>query len=349
MSDAATPPEPVPTPPAGPVKAAPRRPPPVGGLPPARNEVKRLVLMIAAAVALFGIYLYKTPSGVSLSDREAWEANHPGAPEPMRQPVVDPAPEDPGSANPPPEDPAPPPGTSSETTGPTIAEVPLDIALRDVQDRTPIEQDPPFNALLHHIVRTPPEAVRSAVRPQATLKALMTEPAAHRGAAVRLRATVMWVKTNKPTPNPAGVDLVYQAFLLDDAWMPLIVYSVQKPPVIGRLKYDQWEVEGVFLKTVAYETQTGTRRIAPLVMASFLNPVKMDPTRSTRQLLYLVIAAAVLGLGLLLAAFFTRRDRDDETYAGKLKAARAAKAKDAAGGASPPPGTVPPPSPGGSP
>ncbi len=341
MSDAPTTPEP-PTPPA-----APRRLPPVAARPPARHEVKRLVLMIAAAVALFGVYLVRTPTGSSLADREAWEANHPGEPEPMRQPGAGLVPADPGTAPAAPEESSTPPGASSETTGPTVADVPLELALRDVEDRTPIEQDPPFNALLRHIVRTPPEAVRSAVRPQATLKALMTDPASHRGAAVRLRATVMWVKTNKPMPNPAGVDLVYQAFLLDDAWMPLIVYTVRKPPEIGRLKYDQWEVEGVFLKTVAYETQTGARRIAPLVMASFLNPVKLDPTRSTRQLLYLVIAAAVLGLGLLLAAFFTRRDRDDEAYAAKIKAARAAKGKGAPGGSAPPKAVDDPPPPGG--
>ncbi len=205
--------------------------------------------------------------------------------------------------------------------------------MADVAPISPeVKKDLPYLSALGALSRIPHEEIAKRADPQLTSAMLTRFPDRCRGAFVRVRGLLleMWSYPEKLPTNPAGVQDVYIAFLID--WNTddvVAVHFLEKPDFTPSIKEDLIRVEGVFYQVLTYKAVTSHERQAPVVLARRLTklpPMKIEQ-RTGFAWTVALIAAGILAL--ILAAGYYNRKKEQE-FEQRMKGVKIKKTRDGA-------------------
>ncbi|MGD9855273.1 MAG: hypothetical protein AB7U20_10020 [Planctomycetaceae bacterium] len=232
---------------------------------------------------------------------------------------------------------------SVELSGKVRAEEPavaLDAAALELSlivDRTGLsfEESPAYYATLAHVRRVTPSALNAAARelhherwqssprfhtqPEAefpTFVDLIEYPEAYRGQPVMLSGHVIRLVTYSAGPNEAGIDTLYEAWLVteDSQQHPATVVCTQIPDgmPIGEEIIDGVSVTGYFLKLHTYPSRDRKTRFAPMILARTLSwhPPPAPTNRWVLSPFALYGGLAVVLLAASVAVQMSSRRRD---------------------------------------
>jgi len=219
------------------------------------------------------------------------------------------------------DEPAPPPSPegiriAAPAPQPDPVPVPQDASIRELAaafrdgDHDTRTDAPEFAAMRKAVLGLPADAPALDIRPDL----LLADPAAHRGAFVRI--------TGRLARILPGKDVHWGAVLARPADIPVHFYLAGAPPPTHTYEKggqtfssERVEVEGVFLRAYRYETRTLDGRDGPLATAAvlFARAVRVipdpPPAPDARGGVVLIVAimAAVLVVGALVAILLAPR------------------------------------------
>ena len=132
--------------------------------------------------------------------------------------------------------------------------------LDGVKDKTPIEQDVAYNAILRYVSRLSADEISNKVKQEISYNVLMASPEKFRGEFIRCKGVLLYLNPYRLKTNSAGVDIYYEGVvgniankefyrfhLIDKPNQPL--KNLDEEPYLA----DEVEVEGAFLKITAYQ------------------------------------------------------------------------------------------------
>jgi hypothetical protein len=211
--------------------------------------------------------------------------------------------------------------------------------LDNVKDRTPIEQDAPYNVLLRHIVRFYPDEISAKVRPEITYAELMKTPEKYRGELVHCKGVLLYLNPYTLRSNPAGVDIYYSGMLGNPSTEEFCFFHLIDKPgeplknlAENRSFADEVEVEGAFLKIALYELDTRakarsgkTHGLAPFIIGRKITKVVHPTPEAAHKFQWLI--AVILGIVLLFLFIYTlitgrREKKETMSMFGKHKPAK---------------------------
>lgn len=210
--------------------------------------------------------------------------------------------------------------------------------LDNVKDRTPIEQDAPYNVLLKYITRLYPDEISNKVRSEITHEDLMKTPEKYRGELVRCKGVLLFLNPYTLRTNTAGVDVYYSGMVGNPSTDELYFFHLVDKPTEplknladDRSLADEMEVEGAFLKIALYELDARakgrsgkTHNSAPFIIGRKITKVIHPPPEAAYKFQWLI--AIILGVVLIfifLSVVITNRKENKETMSlfGKHKPA----------------------------
>jgi len=232
-----------------------------------------------------------------------------------------------------------PPVTPAPTTGtPPVIIKRFEGQLDNVKDRTPIEQDAPYNVLLKYITRLYPDEISNKVRSEISHEDLMKTPEKYRGELVRCKGVLLFLNPYTLRTNTAGVDVYYSGMVGNPSTDELYFFHLVDKPAEplknladDRSLADEVEVEGAFLKIALYELDARakgrsgkTHNSAPFIIGRKITKVIHPPPEAAYKFQWLI--AIILGVVLIfifLSVVITNRKENKETMSlfGKHKPA----------------------------
>ncbi|MBI5779573.1 MAG: hypothetical protein HZA49_08980 [Planctomycetes bacterium] len=220
----------------------------------------------------------------------------------------------------PPEPTAISPTTPTPVTGtpPVIIKM-FEGQLDNVNDRTPIEQDAPYNVLLKYISRLNPDKISAKIRPEITFENLMKTPEKYRGELIYCKGVLLFLNPYTLRTNTAGVDVYYSGMIgnpsTDEFYFFHLIDKPNEPLknlAEDRSLADEVEVEGAFLKIALYELDARakgrsgkTHNSAPFIIGRKITKVVHPPPEAARKFQWLI--AVVLGAILMFIFFYVVR------------------------------------------
>lgn len=197
--------------------------------------------------------------------------------------------------------------------------------LDNVKDRTPIEQDAPYNVLLKYIIRLYPNEISAKVRPEVTFEDLMKTPEKYRGEIIRCKGALLFLNPYTLRTNSAGVETYYSGMLGNPSTDEIYFFHLMDKPseplknlIDDRSRNDEVEVEGAFLKIALYEldyrakSRTGkTHNAAPFIIGRKITKVVHPQPEAARkfQWLIIIVLVAVLAFIFLFILISGRKER----------------------------------------
>ena len=197
--------------------------------------------------------------------------------------------------------------------------------LDDVKDRTPIEQDIPYNVILKYISRFNPNEISDKIRPGILYEDLMKTPEKYRGELIRCKGVLLFLNPYTLRTNIAGVDTYYSGMLgnpsTDEFYFFHLIDKPSEPLknlTDDRSLADEVEVEGAFLKIALYELDARakgrsgkTYNSAPLIIGRKITKVVHPPPEAARKFQWLiaVVLGAILAFILLFVLISGRKER----------------------------------------
>lgn len=187
--------------------------------------------------------------------------------------------------------------------------------LANVEDYKGIQQDRAYNYILRKINQMSQAEIKLAAKNNYHLTAgnLLARPDEYRGEFVKARGTIVHIDTLKLNTNPAGVEDVYEVYLVDmqrDSTDGYYAHVIERPrmPELGR---DRGQVEGVFLKIYKYETRAGKAQFVPFIFGRRL-VIEKAPTyeRAPLDIEYFIVGLIALSFGAVLVISFITRKED---------------------------------------
>lgn len=178
-------------------------------------------------------------------------------------------------------------------------------ALRDAPDGQDFAETPSYRRLLFHVRTMPAEDFSSRVAGRLDWQSAVEQPEAWRGEFVRVRGLVASLEAVKLQGQDAGLEDVYRGFIGQHDGSETVVFDfVDRPPNVS-LNKDVLDIEGVFYRTVKYESRAGTDAEVPYLIARKVT-LYTPPADEHSPL---VVALQVLGVvvGSIVAALLITR------------------------------------------
>jgi len=210
--------------------------------------------------------------------------------------------------------------------------------LDNIKDRTPIEQDAPYNVLLKYISRLNSDEISAKIRPGTTFENLMKTPEKYRGEIIRCKGVLLFLNPYTLRSNTAGVDTYYSGMLgnpsTDEVYFFHLIDKPSEPLknlTDDRSLADEVEVEGAFLKIALYELDArakgrtdNTFNAAPLIIGRKITKVVHPPPEAAYKFQWII----TITLGFFLMFIFIyiiitgrKEKRETMSFFGKHKPA----------------------------
>ena len=233
--------------------------------------------------------------------------------------------------------------------------------LEQVKDGTPSEMrvrdEAPFYYLLNLVTALGPDGFEKWVRARKVptgrpwppedfsgrAQELLRAPALHRFQPISCTGYLKrpsWVYDLPP--NPGNVKGLWVAFLIDDNFLPVWVYSTKPFDALGFKDGDRVRIEGLFVKRVAYEARAAGEYLqAPVIVAARVTANPAKPLSVEPRLLFVIVGVmSVLAILLVVALVQGRREekslerqRHEKLVAKRLRGGDATPPDAPAGGA----------------
>ncbi|HZM01192.1 MAG TPA: hypothetical protein VFD43_13175 [Planctomycetota bacterium] len=195
-------------------------------------------------------------------------------------------------------------------------------ALLSAQDGVDFAETPGYRRLLYHVRAMSPAEFSERVTGWLDWPDAVAHPALWRGEFVRVRGVAAGLEAVRLHGLDAGIEDVYRGFVAESDGSEAVVFDlVERPPKVrvDESVKDLLDVEGVFYRTVKFESRTGELREIPYLVARTLT-VHAPATGRTAPL---VVALQVLGVivvsvfaGLAIARWAGRGTRRNAGQAG---------------------------------
>ncbi len=212
------------------------------------------------------------------------------------------------------------PEVASPVVPAPITQTPLVIIKRfegqldNVKDRTPIEQDAPYNVILKYITRLYPDEISAKVRPEVTFEDLMKTPEKYRGEIIRCKGALLFLNPYTLRTNTAGVDTYYSGMLGNPSNEEVYFFHLMDKPseplknlTDDRSQNDEVEVEGAFLKIALYELDARAKgrsgktfNAAPFIIGRKITKVAHPPPEAAHKFQWFI----TITLGAVLTFIF---------------------------------------------
>lgn len=174
-------------------------------------------------------------------------------------------------------------------------------ALLDSENATDFAETEGYHRLVRLVAAYTPEAVHERVQPTVDPTTLLAEPDAYRGDFVQIRGVINHMTAEKLRAPVLGIHDVFRGFLGDGDGRPRAVFDLVDHPGEFDARRDPVDVEGVFFRTVRYETKKGEFIELPYVIARTMAKVDRVPAHHSRFLRDHTLEL-VIGLGLAILA-----------------------------------------------
>jgi len=186
-------------------------------------------------------------------------------------------------------------------------------ALLNAVDGVDFAETPSYRRLLYHVRSMSPEEFSSRVTGRLDWADSVSHPERWRGEFVRVRGVAASLEPVKLHGLDAGIEDVYRGFLAETDVSEVVAFDhVEKPPPVrvDESVKDVLDVEGVFFRTVRYESRTGQMREMPYLIArnvSIFHPAAGRPSTTVLALQVLGIVVASVGVGVAVARWNNRK------------------------------------------
>jgi hypothetical protein len=177
------------------------------------------------------------------------------------------------------------------------------VTLEGVEDFGPLVPGPSYATLREYVDGL--GAGVATVDSSLTIEELLTCPAVHRGALVRVQGLLIHAAPIRfdplLPPRDGGAADAWRVLLVDPSGTECWVADLSEPPPAVEQRRDLVEVEGAFLQVLRYPSRDGTPRLAPLLVARRLVRVAEERLERPADIdLRLLIVGA--GGGLVVAS-----------------------------------------------
>jgi hypothetical protein len=175
-------------------------------------------------------------------------------------------------------------------------------ALMDTENGDDFEETPGYRQLLELVSGYSPEDIKGRARSELDFGGALSDPDAWRGAFVHFRGIVAGieaVRLREPLLNRTDV---YRATVTEADGSEGVMIDLLDHPGELALQRDVVDVEGVFYRTVRYESQSGRMRVAAYLIGRELR--RLDPASVPRKTIFDGFAVWIV---LLAVAFIVVR------------------------------------------
>jgi hypothetical protein len=183
-------------------------------------------------------------------------------------------------------------------------------SIRDGVDNTEFGETPSFDRLIYHVRAMPKEEFSKQVTRWLDWKAAMENPQLWRGEFVRVRGLVGKLDPVKLHHGADDTD-IYRGFIGQPDGTDMVAFDfVDKPPNVD-LKRDVLDIEGVFYRTLTYESVSGEKRTIPYLIARDVKIYESpaDPLTRFEGWKFGAVIAASVAIALVAVRFGGRRRR----------------------------------------
>lgn len=192
----------------------------------------------------------------------------------------------------------------------------LEGTLNDSRNGEDFAETQGYCRLLQIVRDTPPDEFAAHVTRHLDYAAAMRDPDAWRGEYVWIRGVIAQMYTVKLRRPLFGITDVYQGILTEGDGTEAVFFDLPEPPPAFKMEpREAVDVQGVFYRTVRYESKDGKMLEAPYLVARSLRPVVNPRVTGTAGFLKEPRIAAWVAMGLaifltgLLVYVFQRRAR----------------------------------------
>lgn len=186
-------------------------------------------------------------------------------------------------------------------------------ALNDTRNGDDFKETEGYRRLLQVLMGYAPDDVTARATRDLDHAAFLAEPDAYRGEFVRVRGVMSHMFTEKLQQPIFGLQDVYRGFLAEADGSTGVFFDLPTPPPGFDMRRGAIDIEGIFYRTVRYETQRGEFREVPYVLARNMRPVESAPAHHTGFLREHTVAALVtMALAILcvrLLMYWAQRRR----------------------------------------
>jgi len=195
-------------------------------------------------------------------------------------------------------------------------------ALLHAEDGVDFAETPSYRRLLYHVRSMSPEEFSSRVTGRLDWADAVAHPDRWRGEFVRVRGVAASLEPVKLHGLDAGIEDVYRGFIGETDMSAFVAFDhVENPPPVRVTEAvkDVLDLEGVFYRTVKYESRTGEMRELPYLITrnlSIFQPAADRPSTLVLALQVVGIVAASVVVGLAVSRWTGRKQREKSSSAG---------------------------------
>lgn len=179
-------------------------------------------------------------------------------------------------------------------------------ALLSAPDGEDFAETPNYRRLLFHVKSMPAADFSSRVAGWLDWQAAVEDPARWRGEFVRVRGIVAKLSAVKLRGQDASIEDVYRGFISEtDGSEPVVFDLVDRPPDVhvSTAVKDTLDIEGVFYRTVRFESRDGQFRDVPYIIARTLTVQRaaksQPPMVVALEVLAVVAVSVAIGLAIV--------------------------------------------------
>ena len=183
-------------------------------------------------------------------------------------------------------------------------------ALLDADNGQDFAETPGYRRLLGLVSRYRPEEIQSQAVKELDFPVSLGDPERWRGELVHVRGILAGIETIRLQEALPGRQDIYRATITEADFSEGVIVDLLERPE-GFAQRDVVDVDGVFYRTVRYQSRTDVVRAAPYLIAQALRP--LDPASARRSTVWdrfgLLIVALAIAFILFRVLFSVQRRR----------------------------------------
>jgi hypothetical protein len=259
-------------------------------------EGKRLIAfaILLVLVGLFALYVATTHKTAAPAQTA------PGGDETVAN---EPVGSDPGAGEPV-KAPAPPPLTPEERRK-QFATM-FEGGLLDTDNLDDFRETPGYRKMIDSVASIKPDEITRRAKRLDRDRAL-EDPDAWRGQFVRVRGVVGGLLANKLERPVYGITDVWRGTIANHDGTEAVVFDLVEPPPAFKVQDDLMDVEGVYYRTVRYQSRTNQWRTTPYLIARTLRPAPASAAQSQPVSTGSSMVIPAIGTFVLLSAWILYR------------------------------------------
>jgi len=181
--------------------------------------------------------------------------------------------------------------------------------IRDAVDNTDFTETPSYDRLIYHVRAMPQEEFSGQVTRRLDWADSVARPDLWRGEFVRVRGIVAALEPVRLRHAADNVPDVYRGFLAEPDGSERVAFDYVGMPPQVTTERDVIDIEGVYYRTVSYESKVGGQEVMPYLIARDLKLYRRpaDPLTHFEGWKLGVVIAASVGLALVALRLGSRR------------------------------------------